>query len=94
MTRKINRRRFIRNAALTGASVWLVGRDVPARGAAAEDLTVAEFEKLHKALQPPADELWSTIPWKMEIVEACNQAAKEKKPVLMRCRSGHPLGCV
>jgi hypothetical protein len=27
-------------------------------------------------------------------VEGCNQAAKEKKPVVMRVRSGHPLGCV
>lgn len=94
MTRGINRRRFLRNAALTGAGAWLVGRDVPGRSALADELTVAEFEKLHQALQPPADELWSTIPWKMEIVAACNQAAKEKKPVLMRCRSGHPLGCV
>lgn len=92
MTRRIHRRRFIQQAALAGASAWFVGHCT--RGAAAEDLTLAEFEKLHKAIQPPADELWSTIPWKMEILEACNRAAKEKKPVLMRCRSGHPLGCV
>lgn len=92
MTQPITRRRFVRAAALAGAGAWLFRR--PVRAADADDLTVAEFEKLHKALQPPASELWSTIPWKMEIVEACNLAAKEKKPVVMRCRSGHPLGCV
>jgi hypothetical protein len=94
MKDRINRRRFFWNATLASVGAWVVGLDAPTSAIAGEELTVAEFEKLHQALQPPADELWSTIPWKMEIVEASNQAAKEKKPVLMRCRSGHPLGCV
>jgi hypothetical protein len=62
--------------------------DEPAR------LSDTEFEKLHRELQPPTDELWRTIPWKLEIVEACSQAAREKKAVVLRVRSGHPLGCV
>ncbi len=77
---------------LTAAASWLLA--LAASPAQEQQLTPAEFEKLHKALQPPTDELWSTIPWKMEIVEACNLAAKEKKPILMRVRAGHPLGCV
>lgn len=28
------------------------------------------------------------------LVQACVQAAPEKKPLLMVCRAGHPLGCV
>jgi hypothetical protein len=56
--------------------------------------TDAEFQKLHKQLQPPAEELWRTIPWKTSILEARALAAKEKKPLVMRVRSGHPLGCV
>lgn len=92
MFRPPHRRQFLRHTAM-GAALCLLG-DRPGQAADDGALTLAEFEKLHKALQPPADELWSTIPWKMEIIEACSQAAKEKKPVLMRCRSGHPLGCV
>lgn len=63
-------------------------------GRAAPLLTEAEFEKLHKALQLPPDEPWRSIPWETEITDACARAAKEKKPVCLRVRSGHPLGCV
>ena len=31
-------------------------------------LTLAEYEKLHQALQPPRDELWRTIPWRVSIL--------------------------
>jgi hypothetical protein len=61
---------------------------------AAESPSFAEFEKLHKELQPPKDELWQTIPWKVSVLEARQLAAKEKKPIVMRVRAGHPLGCV
>jgi hypothetical protein len=30
----------------------------------------------------------------MSITDACLLAAKQKKPLMMRVRSGHPLGCV
>jgi hypothetical protein len=56
-------------------------------------LSTAEFEKLHKELQSPR-EPWQAIPWKLSLLEARAQAVKEKKPVYMLCRSGHPLGCV
>ena len=57
-------------------------------------LSIAEFEKLHKELQPPRDELWQSIPWQVSLLEARKLAAQEKKPIVMRVRSGHPLGCV
>lgn len=60
----------------------------------ASPLDGAEFEQLHKSLQLPPDEPWRTIPWETEITDACARAAKEKKPVALRVRSGHPLGCV
>ena len=63
-------------------------------GAAPPALDQAEFERLHKSLQLPPDEPWRTIPWETEIADACARAAKEKKPVVLRVRSGHPLGCV
>src|SRR5437763_7174684 len=93
MPHLVPRRQFFQQAALTAAGACILGFD-PAMATAAEEFTLAEFAKLHRALQPPGDELWTTIPWKMEIVDACNQAAKEKKPLAMRVRSGHPLGCV
>jgi len=60
---------------------------------AQEGLTKAAFEKLHAELNPPAAP-WEGIPWRLSVLEACAEAAKEKKPVYMLVRSGHPLGCV
>ena len=88
-----NRRSFLRQSIQLSGSLILAGK-FASPGQAAEELTVAEFEKLHKELQPPKDELWQTIPWQMSILEAREQAAKEKKPLVMRVRAGHPLGCV
>jgi hypothetical protein len=53
-----------------------------------------EFVQLHKQLAPTTDEGWSSIPWKTSLVQACVQAVREKKPLFMVCRAGHPLGCV
>jgi hypothetical protein len=88
----LTRREFVKHSALAGC--WLGA----IRGEAADDQTAeftqAEFEKLHQELQPPKDEAWRSIPWKTSIVDACKLAAQEKKPLVMRVRSGHPLGCV
>jgi hypothetical protein len=65
-----------------------------APGAAASALDETEFARLYKQLQPPAEEGWSSIPWKTSLVQACVQAARERKPLFMVCRAGHPLGCV
>lgn len=92
MTSKTTRREFVKDSALAGLGFWLAGQ--PGPGQAAEPLTSAEFEKLHKELQPPADELWRSIPWKMSILDARALAVQEKKPLVLRVRSGHPLGCV
>ena len=56
-------------------------------------LTREEFDRLHKELQPARDEVWRTIPWKVSIAEARDQAAQEKKPLFMWSMDGHPLGC-
>ena len=88
-----NRRNFCRNSIRDGAALWMAAR-FSSLLPAAESLTLAEFEKLHKELQPPRDELWQTIPWKVSVLEARQLAAKEKKPIVMRVRAGHRLGCV
>jgi hypothetical protein len=59
-----------------------------------ERLTLAEFEHLHRRLQPPVDEAWRALPWRASVLEARAAAARERKPVYMLVRSGHPLGCV
>ena len=56
-------------------------------------LSVADFEKLHRELQPPKDELWRSIPWHVSILEGRDQAAREKKPIFVWVASGEPLGC-
>ena len=58
-----------------------------------DGLSVQEFEKLHKELQPPADEAWLSIPWKTSLLEARDLAAEQKKPILIWSMDGHPLGC-
>jgi hypothetical protein len=58
-----------------------------------DGLTVPEFEKLHRELQPPKDELWRTIPWKVSILAAREEAVKSGKPIFVWVASGEPLGC-
>jgi hypothetical protein len=75
----------------------VAGMAYPSLAAAAEpnekQLTVADFEKLHRELQPPKDELWRSIPWHVSILEAREQAARDKKPIFVWVASGEPLGC-
>ena len=66
------------------------GKGEPGKAA----ISLAEFKKLHQQLQPPRDELWRTIPWQVSVLEARKLAARQKKPIIMRVRAGHPLGCV
>ena len=74
--------------------VFLVPLLLLTSATAAPPLDDAEFARLHKQLQPEAGEGWTSIPWKTSLVQACVQAAREKKPLFMVSRSGNPLGCV
>jgi hypothetical protein len=64
-----------------------------ARGTDPVALTAAEFEKLHRELQPPRDEIWRSIPWHVSLLEGREQAAREKKPIFVWVASGEPLAC-
>lgn len=75
-------------AACAAVALWSAAWADEAKG-----LTLAEFNRLHKELTGKK-EAWQELPWHLSILSACEQAAKEKKPVYMLCRSGHPLGCV
>jgi hypothetical protein len=60
---------------------------------APQGLSDSDCKKLHESLKPPTAELWRDIPWKLSLVEAQNQAAKEKKPIFIWSMDGNPLGC-
>lgn len=58
-----------------------------------QELTQEKFEKLHQELKPTEKDVWRTIPWKVQLLDAQKLAAKEKKPIFIWAMDGHPLGC-
>jgi len=58
-----------------------------------DGLTLEEFQRRHRELRPRKDEAWRSIPWKTSMVEARDQATKEKKPLFLWSMNGSPLGC-
>jgi len=59
----------------------------------AAELSEADFLVLHSQLQPPRNEPWRTIPWKITLIDAQRIAIEEKKPIFIWAMDGHPLGC-
>jgi hypothetical protein len=60
---------------------------------ATAEVTEDRFRQLLEELQPGKDEPWRTIPWKVELLDAQQQAARERKPIFIWAMDGHPLGC-
>jgi hypothetical protein len=60
---------------------------------AAEPLNDATFRELHRQLQPASGELWRTVPWKIDLLDAQRTAARQNKPIFIWAMDGHPLGC-
>jgi hypothetical protein len=58
-----------------------------------DPLSNADFLELHAKLVPRADEKWQTIPWRIDLLKARDEAAAAKKPVFLWSMNGHPLGC-
>lgn len=64
------------------------------RTAFAQDaITDSRYEELLLQLQPPSDEAWRTIPWKIDLLDAQRTAVAEQKPIFIWAMDGHPLGC-
>src|SRR5262245_55907263 len=77
----------------------VIGLDITNRALDAKEpvggsLTLEEFNKLHKEVRPPKDEVWRTIPWKLSLLEAQRLAATEQKPIFLWAMAGNPLACV
>ncbi len=66
---------------------------LPAYLLLAGGLDEAGLQKLRAELQPSHDELWRTIPWKINLLDAQRTAAEERKPIFIWAMDGHPLGC-
>ena len=58
-----------------------------------DGLSEDRFRTLHEQLRPPAQEVWRSVPWKVSLVEAQNEAARLNKPLFIWSMDGNPLGC-
>lgn len=83
------RLRFFRAAVLTSALACTSMLHL----AVGQELTAKKCDSLLAELQPNADALWRTIPWKTNLLEAQKAAAEESKPLFIWAMDGHPLGC-
>ena len=72
----------------------IANRTLNAKDPAVGSLTLEEFNKLHKVVRPPKDEVWRTIPWKLSLLEAQRLAVTEQKPIFLWAMAGNPLACV
>jgi len=61
--------------------------------ATGDELTEADFLKIHADLQPDDSALWRSVPWKTSVLSAQQIAAEQKKPIFIWAMDGHPLGC-
>ena len=66
---------------------------IAASSATADELTEADFLKIHAELQPDNSALWRSVPWKTSVLSAQQIAAEQKKPIFIWAMDGHPLGC-
>jgi hypothetical protein len=72
---------------------FLLIQTLTSSNARAGELTMNEFEVLHRQLQVPPDKPWRTIPWKTALLDAQQTAARQGKPIFIWAMDGHPLGC-
>ncbi|MFT4512196.1 MAG: hypothetical protein ACI89X_001300 [Planctomycetota bacterium] len=56
-------------------------------------LDQARFTDLQALLTPAEDATWRRIPWRIELLAAQREAAKQNKPLFVWAMDGHPLGC-
>ena len=59
----------------------------------AQELYQATFLELHNQLSASPEAPWRTIPWKISLLEAQQEAAQSGKPIFIWAMDGHPLGC-
>ncbi|HVE39787.1 MAG TPA: serine/threonine-protein kinase, partial [Planctomycetota bacterium] len=65
----------------------------PAETGPFAEISPSEFQDLFGKLQPPDNEAWRMIPWRLSLLDAQNEAARERKPLFLWAMIGHPLSC-
>jgi len=89
----------LENATLKMTHCWMLGMLVGccsllnAATVTAQGLSAEKFQQLHEQLQPSAEEIWRTIPWRIDLVDAQRESVNEDKPIFIWAMDGHPLGC-
>lgn len=57
-------------------------------------LADADLEKrVAEVLPSAAENRYLQIPWRLDLMAARAEAAREKKPIFVWMMNGHPLGC-
>lgn len=70
------------------AALALPGRAAPPAPPA------SEVERKVAALVPTAaEDRWLQVPWRLNLMEACQEAERTGKPLYLWVMDGHPLGC-
>jgi hypothetical protein len=60
---------------------------------AGQEITPAEFARLHKEIRPrPGEARWAEIPWAYDLHKARQRAAREGKPLCVWRMAGDPTG--
>lgn len=69
------------------ATAWQEG------SAKAEVKAATLDEKIAGVLPKPSEELWNTIPWRLDFAAARAEANRVGKPLFVWMMNGNPLGC-
>lgn len=80
------------NVFSTGVSLLLLA-GLSAQAKLSPPLDEARFAKLQALLMPAENVTWRLIPWRIELLAAQREAAKQNKPLFVWAMDGHPLGC-
>ena len=62
-------------------------------GGGPSSITEREFIEIHRRTIVSEKAVWQSIPWRLNLIEARNDAIVQKKPIFIWSMDGHPLGC-
>lgn len=50
-------------------------------------------EKVRSVMPTAEEELWLSIPWRLNLMEARKASIEQGKPMFLWIMNGHPMGC-
>lgn len=81
----MRRREWVRGALAVAA--------VGSRAGKAQSAASGWESKLNALLPTPEEERWLSIPWKLSLSEAIEEATRSGRPIMAWVMNGNPLGC-